>query len=281
VARGNEFTFTGADAADARTAVGEMLLMIQRGEELDPPTVQRMVGMVKASVESPASVLDEQVPVGRGKVVRPKTVGQRKYIDAIRDHTLVFGIGPAGTGKTYLAVAAAVEALASGAVKRMILTRPAVEAGESLGFLPGDLEAKINPYLRPLHDALFDMLGPDDVRRLLDRGAIEIAPLAYMRGRTLNDAVVILDEAQNTSRQQMKMFLTRLGFNSKMIITGDVTQVDLPAARGSGLSHAARILRDVPDVAVVELTAADVVRHRIVAAVIGAYERHEERKKRR
>lgn len=280
VARGNEFIFGGAGANDAHTAVAEMLLMAQRGEQLDPPTVQRMVTMVRASVQAPAAVLDEQVPVGRGKVVRPKTVGQRRYIDAIREHTLVFGIGPAGTGKTYLAVASAVEALATGAVKRMILTRPAVEAGENLGFLPGDLAAKINPYLRPLHDALYDMLGPDEVRRLMDRGAIEIAPLAYMRGRTLNDAIVILDEAQNTSRQQMKMFLTRLGFNSKMIINGDITQVDLPNSKASGLKHAGKILRNLPDIAIVELTAADVIRHRIVAAVIGAYERHEEGKRR-
>ncbi len=280
VARGNEFIFGGAGATDAHTTVAEMLLMAQRGEQLDPPTVQRMVSMVRASVEAPADVLDEQVPVGRGKVVRPKTIGQRRYIDAIREHTLVFGIGPAGTGKTYLAVASAVEALATGAVKRMILTRPAVEAGENLGFLPGDLEAKINPYLRPLHDALYDMLGPDEVRRLMDRGAIEIAPLAYMRGRTLNDAIVILDEAQNTNRRQMKMFLTRLGFNSRMIINGDVTQVDLASSKVSGLKHAAKILRNLPDIAIVELTAADVIRHRIVAAVIGAYERHEEGKRR-
>lgn len=279
VARGNEFVFGGDGAGDAHTAVSEMLLMAQRGEQIDPPTVQRMVNMVRASVKAPADVLDEQLPVGRGKVVRPKTVGQRRYIDAIREHTLVLGIGPAGTGKTYLAVASAVEALASGAVKRMILTRPAVEAGENLGFLPGDLEAKINPYLRPLHDALYDMLGPDEVRRLMERGAIEIAPLAYMRGRTLNDAIVILDEAQNTNRRQMKMFLTRLGFNSKMIINGDITQVDLSSSKVSGLKHAAKILRNLPDIAIVELTAADVIRHRIVAAVIGAYERHEERKR--
>ncbi len=283
VARGNEVLFSGdpAAAAQARTVVEELLLMVQQGAELGDDSVQRVIQMVNDAVPSPSGVLSESVPVGRGKVIRPKTIGQRRYIDAIRDNTLVFGIGPAGTGKTYLAMAAAVEALSAGAVRRIILTRPAVEAGERLGFLPGDLEAKINPYLRPLYDAMYDMLGPDEVARHLERGDIEIAPLAYMRGRTLNDAIVILDEAQNTSRAQMKMFLTRLGFNSKMIITGDVTQVDLPSDKGSGLDDAQRILKNVPDVAIVHLTSADVVRHRIVAAVIEAYEAVEEKRKRR
>ena len=274
VARGNEIRFSGdPEAAErARTAAEELMLMLQQGQELDEPQVRRVIEMVEAEVPSPSDVLSETVPVGRGKLVRPKTLGQKRYIDAIRENTLVFGIGPAGTGKTYLAMAAAVEALTSGATRRIILTRPAVEAGERLGFLPGDLEAKINPYLRPLYDALYDMLGSDEVRRLMERGDIEIAPLAYMRGRTLNDACVILDEAQNTTRQQMKMFLTRLGFNSKMIITGDTTQVDLPTGSGSGLLHAAGILEGIPDIGVVRLSAADVVRHRIVAAVIDAYE---------
>ncbi|MDH3498627.1 MAG: PhoH family protein, partial [Acidimicrobiia bacterium] len=216
VARGNEIAFTGDpnEAERAYTVAEELMLMLQQGQVINEAQVTRVIAMVRADVPSPSDVLSDSVPVGRGKVVRPKTLGQKRYIDAIRDNTLVFGLGPAGTGKTYLAMAAAVEALISGATRRIILTRPAVEAGERLGFLPGDLEAKINPYLRPLYDALYDMLGPDEVRRLMERGDIEIAPLAYMRGRTLNDACVILDEAQNTTSPQMKMFLTRLGFNS-------------------------------------------------------------------
>ena len=283
VARGTEVLFSGKaeDAESARKVVAELLLMVQQGATLEDDSVRRVISMVNDAVPSPSGVLSESVPVGNGKVVRPKTVGQRKYLDAIRDNTLVFAVGPAGTGKTYLAMAAAVEALTSRSVRRIILTRPAVEAGERLGFLPGDVEAKINPYLRPLYDAMYDMLGPEDVARYIDRGDIEIAPLAYMRGRTLNDALVILDEAQNTSRAQMKMFLTRLGFNSKMIITGDVTQIDIPPDKVSGLDDARRILRNVPDVAVVYLTSADVVRHRIVAAVIEAYEQVEEKRKRR
>ena len=236
VARGDEITFGGDErsAAKAFKAVEELLMLIQRGVSLEPEAVDRVIEMVNESVPSPSGVLGTSIEVGRGKVIRPKTVGQLRYVEAIRSHTLVFGIGPAGTGKTYLAMAAAVEALTSGKVRRIVLTRPAVEAGERLGFLPGDLEAKFNPYLRPLYDALHEMLGPDEVAAYSERGAIEIAPLAYMRGRTLNDAVVVLDEAQNTSRAQMKMFLTRLGFNSKMIITGDATQVDLPRERYLG-----------------------------------------------
>jgi phosphate starvation-inducible PhoH-like protein len=208
-------------------------------------------------------------------MVRPKTHGQQKYMGAIRENTLTFGLGPAGTGKTYLAMAAAVDSLVNGSVRRIILTRPAVEAGERLGFLPGDLAAKVDPYLRPLYDALWDMLGPEETASLIDKGTIEIAPLAYMRGRTLNDACVILDEAQNTTPEQMKMFLTRLGFNSKMIITGDMTQTDLPENRHSGLNVVREILRDIPGVAFVELTARDVVRHRIVASIVEAYARFE------
>lgn len=277
VARGNEFTISGSSAEQAKTALEELLILIQEGQVLDRDRVERIIDMVKADVPSPAGVLTEGVPVGRGKVVLPKTIGQRRYLDAIRDNTLVFSVGPAGTGKTYLAMAAAVEALRSGAVSRIILTRPAVEAGERLGFLPGDLAAKIDPYLRPLYDALYEMLGPDETARLIERGTIEIAPLAYMRGRTLNDACVILDEAQNTSPEQMKMFLTRLGFNSKMIITGDITQVDLPSGTGSGLRVARDVLGGIPGVAFVELSARDVVRHRIVAAIVEAYQRYEER----
>jgi phosphate starvation-inducible PhoH-like protein len=208
--------------------------------------------------------------------VRPKTHGQHRYIAAIRDNTVAFGIGPAGTGKTYLAMAAAVESLVSGSVRRIVLTRPAVEAGERLGFLPGDLAAKIDPYLRPLYDALWDMLGPEETARLTERGTIEIAPLAYMRGRTLNDSFVILDEAQNTSPEQMKMFLTRLGFNSKMVITGDVTQTDLPSAQRSGLMVVRGILSAIPGVSFIELSSRDVVRHRIVAAIVDAYQRYED-----
>jgi phosphate starvation-inducible PhoH-like protein len=216
--------------------------------------------------------------VGRGKIVRPKTHGQKKYVDAIRANTLVFGIGPAGTGKTYLAMACAIEALVAGAVRRIILSRPAVEAGERLGFLPGDLAAKVDPYLRPLYDALYEMLGPEETARLMERGTIEIAPLAYMRGRTLNDAFVVLDEAQNTTPEQMKMFLTRLGFNSKMIITGDITQTDLAEGRSSGLRVVQRILKNIDDVGFSILGAHDVVRHRLVKSIVDAYEVYESKK---
>ena len=274
VARGNEIAIGGEEgtARNAYKVVEELLMLVQEGLRLEPEGVRRVIEMVNDSVPSPSGVLGTTIEVGRGKVIRPKSVGQLRYVEAIRDHTLVFGIGPAGTGKTYLAMAAAVQALTTGKMKRIVLTRPAVEAGEHLGFLPGDLEAKFNPYLRPLYDALYEMLGSDDVASYIEKGAIEIAPLAYMRGRTLNDAIVVLDEAQNTSRAQMKMFLTRLGFNSKMIITGDATQVDLPKERPSGLRHAESILRDVQGIAVVHLTASDVVRHRIVASIIKAYE---------
>ncbi|CAN5309495.1 PhoH family protein [soil metagenome] len=277
VARGNEVTISGPapGVEEAKTALEEMLLLVQEGGSLDQHRVEQLVGMVRDAVPSPAGVLSDGLAVGRGKLVRPKTHGQHRYISAIRENTVAFGIGPAGTGKTYLAMAAAVEALSAGAVRRIILTRPAVEAGERLGFLPGDLTAKIDPYLRPLYDALWDMLGPEETSRLTERGTIEIAPLAYMRGRTLNDACVILDEAQNTSPEQMKMFLTRLGFNSKMIVTGDVTQTDLPSQKLSGLATVRRILTRIPGVAFVELTSKDVVRHRIVAAIVDAYAQFE------
>ena len=274
VARGDQIVFRGEEgsARRAHKVVEELLMLVQRGMSLEPEGVRRVIEMVNDSVSSPSAVLGEAIEVARGKIIRPKTVGQHRYVEAIRRSTLVFGIGPAGTGKTYLAMAAATEALITGKVKRIVLTRPAVEAGERLGFLPGDLEAKFNPYLRPLYDALYEMLGPDEVMEHTERGTIEIAPLAYMRGRTLNDSIVVLDEAQNTSRAQMKMFLTRLGFNSKMIITGDATQVDLPRDRLSGLIHARSILKKVRDVAVVHLGAADVVRHRLVADIVEAYE---------
>lgn len=277
VARGNEVAISGPakEVEEVRTVLEELLLLVQEGQRLDAQRVDQIVQMVRDDIPSPAGILSDGLGVGRGKLVRPKTHGQHHYIAAIRDNTVTFGIGPAGTGKTYLAMAAAVEALVSGYVRRIILTRPAVEAGERLGFLPGDLFAKIDPYLRPLYDALWDMLGPEETARLTERGTIEIAPLAYMRGRTLNDACVILDEAQNTSPEQMKMFLTRLGFNSKMVITGDVTQTDLPAPKASGLETVRRILAGIPGVAFVELTSRDVVRHRIVAAIVDAYGRFE------
>jgi phosphate starvation-inducible PhoH-like protein len=279
VARGNEMLITAAPpvADTVKTVFEEMLILVQEGERLDEDRVRRVIDLVKRDVPSPAGVFTEAIQVGRGKVVRTKTEGQKVYLQAMRENTLVFGIGPAGTGKTYLAMAYAIEALRSGSAGRIILTRPAVEAGERLGFLPGDLAAKVDPYLRPLYDALYEMMGPEETQRLIERGTIEIAPLAYMRGRTLNDAFVVLDEAQNTSPEQMKMFLTRLGFNSKMIITGDVTQVDLPQGRGSGLSLVARVLSGINGVAFVELTARDVVRHRIVAAIVEAYRRFDER----
>ncbi len=277
VARGNEIdvTATGGVANVAMTVLDELLVLVQEGQQLDEDRVRRVIQMVKEDVESPSTVFRESIAVGRGKSVRPKTLGQKRYVDALRENTLVFGIGPAGTGKTYLAMAAAVEALLAGSVRRIILSRPAVEAGERLGFLPGDLAAKVDPYLRPLYDALYEMLGPEETQRYMERGTIEIAPLAYMRGRTLNDAFVVLDEAQNTSPQQMKMFLTRLGFNSKMIITGDITQTDLDSGSRSGLREVAEVLHNVNGVAFVELTGDDVVRHRIVAAIVEAYQRFE------
>ncbi len=278
IARGNEITLAGPepDTEAVETVLNELLILVQEGQSLADGRVASVVQMVRDRVPSPSGVLTEGITVGRGKVVRAKTPNQQTYMKAIRDNTLTFGIGPAGTGKTYLAMAAAVEALTSGTVKRILLTRPAVEAGERLGFLPGDLTQKIDPYLRPLYDALWDMLGPDETASLMDRGTIEIAPLAYMRGRTLNDACVILDEAQNTSPEQMKMFLTRLGFNSKMIITGDITQTDLPTQHKSGLRVVREILEGIPGVAFVQLSARDVVRHRIVAAIVEAYQRHDE-----
>jgi phosphate starvation-inducible PhoH-like protein len=247
------------------------------GQPLTPEGVRHSVAMlVGAGNESPAEVLTLDVLSRRGKTIRPKTLNQKRYVDAIDAHTIVFGIGPAGTGKTYLAMAKAVSALQAKQVTRIILTRPAVEAGERLGFLPGTLSEKIDPYLRPLYDALHDMMDPELIPKLMASGVIEVAPLAYMRGRTLNDAFIILDEAQNTTAEQMKMFLTRLGFGSKVVVTGDVTQIDLPGPGRSGLRAAVGILDGIDDIHVAELTSADVVRHRLVSEIVDAYARHEE-----
>jgi phosphate starvation-inducible protein PhoH and related proteins len=241
---------------------------------LSPDAVERAVGMLRQQTsERPADVLTLNILSNRGRTIRPKTLNQKRYVDAIDDHTIVFGIGPAGTGKTYLAMAKAVQALQAKRVNRIILTRPAVEAGERLGFLPGTLNEKIDPYLRPLYDALHDMLDPETIPRLMAAGTIEVAPLAYMRGRTLNDAFIILDEAQNTSPEQMKMFLTRLGFGAKMVVTGDVTQVDLPSGTQSGLRIVRDILDGIEDVHFAELTSSDVVRHRLVSEIVDAYSR--------
>jgi len=278
VARGDEIKVSGpsGEVDSAHDVVSELLELVDRHSTLALDQVNRVVDMVRGGIPSPAGVLSAGIGVGRGRLIRAKTQGQKEYIDAIEEGVVVFSVGPAGTGKTYLAVAAAVNALTAGAVTRIVLTRPAVEAGENLGFLPGDLVAKVDPYLRPLYDALYDMLGPDDTHAMLDRGTIEIAPLAFMRGRTLSDAFVILDEAQNTSPAQMKMFLTRLGFNSKMVITGDITQIDLPVGKGSGLRHARQVLKDVAAIHFIELTSRDVVRNRIVSAIVDAYEIHED-----
>ena len=276
VARGANVSLRGPsdEVGLAESVVNELLLLVQEGNSL-AGQVGSVAQMVRDDLPHPAGVLSETLSVGRGRLVRVKTHRQFLYVRSIRENTATFAIGPAGTGKTYLAMAAAVEALNQGSCSRIVLTRPAVEAGERLGFLPGDLSAKVDPYLRPLYDALWAMLGPDETSRLIDRGTIEIAPLAYMRGRTLNDACVILDEAQNTSPEQMKMFLTRLGFNSKMIVTGDLTQTDLPSGRSSGLEVVRHILGGIRGVAFVELTSRDVVRHRVVADIIEAYQRYE------
>ncbi|KEI44197.1 PhoH family protein [Saccharopolyspora rectivirgula] len=273
--RGNEVTLTGssAEVAFAERLFAELTTLASKGN-VTPDAVRRSVAMLSAdSGESPADVLSLDIVSRRGRTIRPKTLNQKRYVDAIDNHTVVFGIGPAGTGKTYLAMAKAVQALQAKQVNRIILTRPAVEAGERLGFLPGTLYEKIDPYLRPLYDALHDMVDPESVPRLTQSGTIEIAPLAYMRGRTLNDAFIILDEAQNTTPEQMKMFLTRLGFGSKIVVTGDVTQVDLPRGQRSGLKIVQEILHDVEDVHFAQLGARDVVRHRLVTDIVNAYDR--------
>ncbi|MER7012540.1 PhoH family protein [Saccharopolyspora sp. NPDC000359] len=274
--RGNEVTLSGdpAEVAFAERVFAELIALIGKGSPLTPDIVRRSVGMLSADHdESPADVLSLDIVSRRGRTIRPKTLNQKRYVDAIDHHTVVFGIGPAGTGKTYLAMAKAVQALQAKRVNRIILTRPAVEAGERLGFLPGTLYEKIDPYLRPLYDALHDMVDPESVPRLTQAGTIEIAPLAYMRGRTLNDAFIILDEAQNTTPEQMKMFLTRLGFGSKIVVTGDVTQIDLPGGQRSGLKVVQEILGEVEDVHFAQLDSHDVVRHRLVTDIVNAYDR--------
>ena len=261
-------------------AVQGLLGLAGRKETITEQNVRYIINLVKAGNEEHINDIARDVlcVTAKGKPIKPKTLGQKKYIEAIQKNVVTLGIGPAGTGKTYLAVAAAVAAFRDKQVNRIILTRPAVEAGERLGFLPGDLQSKVDPYLRPLYDALFDMLGPDTYQKYLERGNIEVAPLAYMRGRTLDDSFIILDEAQNTSREQMKMFLTRLGFGSKIVITGDITQIDLPADKVSGLREAMRVLKGVEDIAICRLGESDVVRHALVQRIIKAYEVDEDRK---
>jgi len=274
--RGNEINITGStqDVGLLELLVSEMLAVLRTGQGLTPESVERSVSLLRSG-DRPAEILSTNILSSRGRTIRAKSLNQKRYVDAIDTNTITFGIGPAGTGKTYLAVAKAVQALQAKKVTRIILTRPAVEAGERLGFLPGTLSEKIDPYLRPLYDALHDMLDPDSIPRLITSGTIEIAPLAYMRGRTLNDAYIILDEAQNTTPEQMKMFLTRLGFGSTMVVTGDVTQIDLPAATASGLKIVQDILSGVDDVAFCTLTSQDVVRHRLVGRIVEAYGRYD------
>lgn len=277
--RGNEITLRGphSDCLKLENLFNEMMVVIRSGNFLNVDAVNRAIEMLEHDpVDHPAEVLSLNIVSNRGRTIRPKTANQKRYVDAIDDHTITFGIGPAGTGKTYLAMAMAVAALQAKKINRIILTRPAVEAGENLGFLPGTLSEKIDPYLRPLFDALHDMIDIDTIPRLMQSGIIEVAPLAYMRGRTLNDAFVILDEAQNTTPEQMKMFLTRLGFGSKMVITGDVTQIDLPNSQKSGLKVVRDILKDIDDIAFMELTAEDVVRHRLIGDIVKAYDKFDE-----
>jgi len=277
--RGNTISLSGesAEVALAERVISELIAVVAGGQTLSPDAVRHGVSMVAgADNESPAEVLTLDILSRRGKTIRPKTLNQKRYVDAIDANTVVFGIGPAGTGKTYLAMAKAVNALQTKQVTRIILTRPAVEAGERLGFLPGTLSEKIDPYLRPLYDALHDMMDPEAIRKLMSAGVIEVAPLGYMRGRTLNDAFIILDEAQNTTAEQMKMFLTRLGFGSKIVVTGDVTQVDLPGGAKPGLRAAMDILDGIDDIHFAQLTSADVVRHRLVSEIVDAYAKAEE-----
>ncbi len=276
ILRDEEIKLIGEEeqVASATKVINSLFDLIEKGESIDAQSIRYCISLVLEGKEKNFSSLssDTICITSKGKPVKPKTVGQKKYCDIIRENTITLGVGPAGTGKTYLAVAMAVTAFKAGSINRIILTRPAVEAGEKLGFLPGDLQQKVDPYLRPLYDALFDMLGAETYLKYLERGNIEVAPLAYMRGRTLDDSFIILDEAQNTTPEQMKMFLTRLGFNSKMIITGDVTQIDLPDGKKSGLKEAVRILKNVEDIGIFRFTEKDVVRHKLVQDIVRAYE---------
>ena len=285
VCRGTEVKITGESEAvsKAQRTVDTLLAMIAKDGTLSEQNVRYVITLVEqGSEQSMVQMNNSCIAVTvKGKPVKPKTLGQKKYTDAIQNNTITFGIGPAGTGKTYLAVAMAVRAFRDEQVSRIILTRPAVEAGEKLGFLPGDLQDKVDPYLRPLYDAMFDMMGPENFQRNMEKGCIEVAPLAYMRGRTLDDSFIILDEAQNTTPEQMKMFLTRLGFNSKAIVTGDVTQIDLPNAGRSGLIEAVKVLKNIDDIAIMRLTEKDVVRHKLVQDIITAYERYHNKEARR
>ena len=284
ISRGSDLKVTGEaeNVSRAVRAIGGLLTLINRGESLSEQNVRYVLSLVEEGSEDKLQALtaDCICITSRGKPVKPKTLGQKRYIEAINQNTIVLGVGPAGTGKTYLAVAMAVTAFRAKEVNRIILTRPVVEAGEKLGFLPGDLQHKVDPYLRPLYDALFDMLGAENFQKFQERGNIEVAPLAYMRGRTLDDSFIILDEAQNTTTEQMKMFLTRLGFNSKIVVTGDITQVDLPDGKRSGLVEVMRILKGIEGIATVSFNEKDVVRHRLVQDIIKAYEKHEEGKRR-
>ena len=283
VNRGGEIVISGdvENVVLAEKAVGALLTLSAKGETINEQHVRYVIGLARSGQSERIAELTQDVIciTSKGRPVKPKTIGQKQYMDSVERNTVTIGVGPAGTGKTYLAVAAAVAAFRDKQVNRIILTRPAVEAGERLGFLPGDLQSKVDPYLRPLYDALFDMLGAETYQKYLERGNIEVAPLAYMRGRTLDDSFIILDEAQNTSREQMKMFLTRMGFGSKVVITGDITQIDLPADKTSGLKEAMKVLKDVEGVGICKLTQEDVVRHVMVQRIIEAYDRYEEKKR--
>lgn len=283
--RGSDIKITGTEenVDNAKHVIEHLLTIASKGETVTEQNIRYIISLVQDGTHNEIKTLtDDGICVSiSGKIIKPKTIGQKQYVDAIKNNTIVFGVGPAGTGKTYLAVAMAVKAFKSHDINKIILTRPAVEAGEKLGFLPGDLQNKVDPYLRPLYDALFEMLGAESFQKHLERGIIEVAPLAYMRGRTLDDAFIILDEAQNTTREQMKMFLTRLGFNSKMVITGDITQIDLPEAKKSGLIQATQILKDTNDISINRFTEKDVVRHKLVQDIIKAYEKSSEEGKKK
>ena len=285
ITRGSDIKIQGDEENidKAKRAIANLLHVINKGELLNEQTIRYVISLVKDGNDDKLSSMGTDVICisAKGKPIKAKTLGQKKYIDAIKNNTIVIGVGPAGTGKTYLAVAMAVSAFRAKEVNRIILTRPAVEAGEKLGFLPGDLQQKVDPYLRPLYDALFDMLGPENFQKYQERGNIEVAPLAYMRGRTLDDSFIILDEAQNTTPEQMKMFLTRLGFGSKIVVTGDITQIDLPDGKRSGLVEVVKILKNLEDIQTVKFSEKDVVRHKLVQDIIKAYEKYEEVKKRK